>query len=716
MNMNSFAGTFASWKSRRGFRSRRILARRRSIAFSSQNANSTIHRIYAINLDRAQERWTVLNRELAWLRDKEGSPLSLIARRFSAVDARYLEGQPPAQVLGVQYTLAEQLSVDPHPQLPIDDFAHAMTIKMSRQEIAVALSHIEVWKQIAASAAPYSLVLEDDVYMTRTCMADLDRIWESVVASEHAGTPIDLLYLSYKETGEATPLPPNTTGIRRPHRGLWQLSGYVLSQGGAAKLLALLPVHGPIDLWINLQFDELDVYIAERSVIEQRAGVASSNSYSVMPALATAGVFQDSSPELAKRRFLKGPIIVTGDPGCGQTAIAEALSVLGYRTISDVDAIPDRDMASLMRGDRRRTFDAYVNIGSIGKKALQSLKSNRHALFILATDTASAQDEHGLSRSSGLTSRRHLEMALDESDPWERLARFLDCDYPTHPWPARADSGQRPVSASRMETTAVNPSGQPLKWDTSPWIINLPSWVGLEIDVRRIKVKSMETEMLGRGGLEDDGSWYRRNDTFPSNEALFRPANVVALPRGGVFLELRREANPVRPLTGAAIAFREQFTYGRFSAEMKASAGSGLITGLFLHRNGPRQEIDIEILGRDTTKMLVNVFYNPGAEGSKLEYGYRGTPVLIDLGFDASEAFHRYEIEWQSSYIQWRVDGTVVYRRSTWDPTPIPDQPMELNVNFWSSSSVDFAGTLDETALPAKSEIRCIEVARTSWL
>lgn len=75
---------------------------------------------------------------------------------------------------------------------------------------------------------------------------------------------------------------------------------------------------------------------------------------------------------------------------------------------------------------------------------------------------------------------------------------------------------------------------------------------------------------------------------------------------------------------------------------------------MFLHRNGPRQEIDIEFLGRDTTKMLVNVFYNPGHEGTKLEYGYRGTPTEISLGFDAAEDFHLYEINWQPEGVEWR--------------------------------------------------------------
>ena len=44
-----------------------------------------------------------------------------------------------------------------------------------------------------------------------------------------------------------------------------------------------------------------------------------------------------------------------------------------------------------------------------------------------------------------------------------------------------------------------------------------------------------------------------------------------------------------------------------------------------------------EIRGNDTTKMLANVFYNPGPVGTKLEYGYRGTPTESALGSDAND-------------------------------------------------------------------------------
>jgi hypothetical protein len=108
--------------------------------------------------------------------------------------------------------------------------------------------------------------------------------------------------------------------------------------------------------------------------------------------------------------------------------------------------------------------------------------------------------------------------------------------------------------------------------------------------------------------------------------------------------------------------------------------------------------------------MLVNVFYNPGLEGARFEYGYRGTPALIDLDFDASEDFHEYAIEWTSTAIRWSVDGRLVYKRLDWNPTPIPHLPMQLHFNLWHSRSRELAGRLDHTDLPAISELRALHV------
>ncbi len=72
-----------------------------------------------------------------------------------------------------------------------------------------------------------------------------------------------------------------------------------------------------------------------------------------------------------------------------------------------------------------------------------------------------------------------------------------------------------------------------------------------------------------------------------------------------------------------------------------------------------------------------------------------------------------YEIDWQPHTIRWLVDGEVVYERMTWNPTPIPDQPLQFNVNLWHSRSKEFAGPLASAHLPASAGIRSVEICST---
>jgi GR25 family glycosyltransferase involved in LPS biosynthesis len=721
MNINSLSGLLPSLRGHARYRTRRLSARRQSTAFASADGDTAIERIYVINLDRAQERWSAVNRELSRFKDPTGQPLSMIARRFSAIDARYLKDPAPPELLDPIYTLAEQLLVDPHPDLDIDDAARATQIAMTPQEIAVALSHIHVWKLVAGSSAPYTLILEDDAYITRTCMSVLEQVWRDLRANRAIGQSVDLLYLSFQETGEDTaPRERTRPVLRRPTRGLWQLSGYVLSQAGAHELLRGLPAHGPIDLWINQQFGRLSVRMTNHPVIEQRPDIASSNSYSVMPVLSRVGAIRRDTPQAPQRRPGKDPVVVVGEPGTGLSTAAEALSVLGFRCISDLTALPPDELDALLRGSRRRMFDAYVNIGSLGLHELERLASTTRVRLIVTAATARTPQSPAWDAWEKHLKGRRLLLSSDDHDPWQRLTRFLTCEYPTHPWPQQPEHGQRIVTPRSPKDEPR--SGRRLAWDISPWIIHRAVWPG-------IRLKPSVQEQGDRTAAQEDGTlrdatviarsaharldendWYLREDTFPSNRALFRPGNVTQQSHSPVLLTLRREASKVRDLTGAAIASRRSFTYGTVSAELRVPTGSGLVTGLFLHRNSPRQEIDIEFLGRDTTCMLVNVFYNPGATGTRLEHGYRGTPVVVDLGFDASDGFHHYEIDWQADRIRWQVDGVTVHERFLWDPTPIPNQPMEFNVNLWSSESAEFAGPLDEQALPAVLEVASLQI------
>lgn len=735
MNVTTHAEFFARLKEHAAFRTRRI-GRSACVSFGSNPRTEIVGRIYVINLDRKPDRWDKLTREVRRMRDKEGRALATMTRRFSAIDARYLDRSQIAGVIDAEYSLGEQFFVQPVPVLGNSAEVCNRAVSMTPQEIAVALSHIDVWRRIAAGDSHYTLVLEDDTYFTRTFVPVFDKAWAELMVRRDQGLDFDLLYLSYREAGGRAEKNPVSDSLFEPVSGLWQLSGYVLSRPGAERLVNLLPVRGPVDLWINHQFEHLDVVAIRRSIIEQSPGAPSTNAYSVLPVLSEIGVLSREKPLLAKSARLPGPVFAYGSDGSGLTALATALSMLGYRCCSDVTDLPPPEHDRIFSGKRDTVFNAYVNVGSLAPNTWIDLaKRYRNARFVLTTGRQRSTDavhdaslttvgcvanvggkgasKPAAAQVAGESRGAQLVLPVGHRDKWQLLSEFLGCEYPAHAYPVCADQPQRPLCGARSRRTdEPTPRQRPMKGDRSPWIAPRHSWEGVALQPPPAGSRAVDdvVNFEVTSGQVDDAAWCLRDDTFPGNLSVFRPRNVALRGDGVAELIFREEKSPVRDYTSGSIASRRPFTYGRFVADIRPAGVRGLITGMFLHRNSPRQEIDIEFLGKDPTKMLVNVYYNPGQEGTKLEYGYRGTPALIDLGFDSAADFHRYEIEWRLDGIRWRVDGQLVHERFNWNPTPVPHLPMQFNVNLWYSRSRELGGSLGREGLPARALVRGIRI------
>jgi GR25 family glycosyltransferase involved in LPS biosynthesis len=197
---------------------------------------------------------------------------------------------------------------------------------MSPAEVAIARSHIGVWRTVAQSTAPYALVIEDDVWFARS-FASIDQAWREMKDADRTDPAFDVLYVSYAEARHGAPKELISENVFRPERGLWFLSGYVLSRRGAQSLLRLLPCRGPIDLWINHKFRAIDVRAIRRPVVNQRVDLLSTNSYSILPALTTIGVLDYSNAALFHQRPTHSPVFAFGAPGSGLSSLAMALSI-----------------------------------------------------------------------------------------------------------------------------------------------------------------------------------------------------------------------------------------------------------------------------------------------------------------------------------------------------------------------------------------------------
>jgi len=359
----------------------------KSFGYTTNPPSETIKQIYVINLDRQTYLWDQIQRELQQIYDGYGTPLVELVRRFPAIDAKDYAGSPNESVIESYYSLADYLYVEPQPTISTGRININQHIKMTRQEVAVALSHIELWKRIASGEHNYTLVLEDDICFHRNFAKFIDQAWDDL-RNVHGYSPhFDIFYLSYKEVKTRAQKFDVSDFIFRPFRGLWYLSGYVLSKSGANNLLSLLPVRGPIDQWINHQFEKLNVFATSKSVINQRLDHRSDNSYSILPVLSKIGILKKEKPVLFRTKPLKRPIFAIGKNGTGLTSLAMALSMLGYCCCSDVNELPMIERDNLFYNKQGRLFDAYVNVGSLDGHYVELAKLYPNARFIVTVNT-----------------------------------------------------------------------------------------------------------------------------------------------------------------------------------------------------------------------------------------------------------------------------------------------------------------------------------------
>ena len=711
MNLNSPWCGPSKFLFRLGMKSRRLLPKKKCEAFglSSANEHSKIERIYVINLDRQSARWAEMKCELRNLLDSTGAQLWHLAERYSAIDARLFAGEPQRDAeIDPTYTLVDQLFVEPQPLALPNRVELDSPIKMSRPEIAIARSHINIWRQIAKGGHEYALVLEDDVWFRSGFASHLNQAWQELETEDNSRSRFDILYLSYEEVKHGAPKTFISSNVFCPVRGLWHLSGYVISREGANKLLRLLPCRGPVDLWLNHQFRYLQIRATRRSIVSQRPDIKSANSYSILPSLTKIGAINSERASLFHVRPSERPVFAFGPEGSGLSSLAMALSMLGYRCCSDLQAIPDHEHQMLIAGGDERVFDAYVNIGSL-EEDLRVLKNRYpHGKFIFTTHRSEVASESNMKIPDALDGTDVAFLDLEETHKWHVVCEHLRCAPPDSSYPELADLGKRQLL--RETDAGVHLTCKIPKRDRSPWIVEpRTSWQGIRsVPTEESEIAATPVRLSDCLKSLDTRRWLPRDDTFTDNLALFRPSNIQFRSGQGAAFSVRRESLGVREYSAASLTSRDQYLFGRFEAIIQASNASGVVTGMFLHRDSPRQEIDIEIMGNRTDRLLVNVFYNPGDEGAKFDYGYRGTASYIDLGFDASESYHRFAIEWSRCEIRWFVDDRLVQRRSEWEPTPIPHLPMAFHINTWPSRSRELAGRLASRRLPAATSVKSI--------
>lgn len=167
----------------------------------------------------------------------------------------------------------------------------------------------------------------------------------------------------------------------------------------------------------------------------------------------------------------------------------------------------------------------------------------------------------------------------------------------------------------------------------------------------------------GNGNCFDCG-WFKEN---------------AVIENGHLSLTIDEDKTNQYNYSGAEYRTNDFYHYGYYETSMQAIKNDGVVSSFFTYTgpsdNNPWDEIDIEILGKDTTKVQFNYYTN----------GIGNHEYMYNLGFDASEGYHTYGFDWQPDKITWYVDGKEVYSATI----DIPSTPGKIMMNVWPGIGVD---------------------------
>lgn len=145
------------------------------------------------------------------------------------------------------------------------------------------------------------------------------------------------------------------------------------------------------------------------------------------------------------------------------------------------------------------------------------------------------------------------------------------------------------------------------------------------------------------------------------------------------------------------IQTRKRFSYGTYEARIKTATGSGLNSAFFTYigptDKKPHDEIDFEVLGKNSGRVQVNQYIS--AKG--------GNEKLVDVEGGADAAFNDYAFVWEKERLRYYLNGTLV--QEVTDPSKIPVNDQKIFFSLWGSDTFkDWMGTFNYQG-PARMQI-----------
>jgi len=160
-----------------------------------------------------------------------------------------------------------------------------------------------------------------------------------------------------------------------------------------------------------------------------------------------------------------------------------------------------------------------------------------------------------------------------------------------------------------------------------------------------------------------------------------------------------------RSFTCGEIRTRKAYKYGTYEARLKTPAASGMNAAFFSYTgptmNQPHDEIDFEILTRDTSKVSTGTYVS-GKSG--LGTPGNGNGRMLDLPHPSDSDFIQYGFVWSPKSIEFYADGELIRTIDT--PHEIPTHEQNVFFSLWGSDTLtEWMGPFVAPAAPVSMQL-----------
>ncbi|CDZ36061.1 glycoside hydrolase family 16 protein [Neorhizobium galegae] len=154
----------------------------------------------------------------------------------------------------------------------------------------------------------------------------------------------------------------------------------------------------------------------------------------------------------------------------------------------------------------------------------------------------------------------------------------------------------------------------------------------------------------------------------------------VKVEGGALQLTFTGDKTGDRDFACGEIQTKARFGYGTYEVRMKSATGSGLNSAFFTYigptDKKPHDEIDFEVLGKNTGQVQLNQYVSAKGNNEK----------LVPVAGGADQGFNDYAFIWEESRLRYFVNGKLVHEVT--DKTKIPQNPQKIFVSLWGTDTL----------------------------